>query len=451
MTEAGGPSGESIEQGYLNPFTENSGIAVVRENPSGLGKLRAMVEAGAVTSVVLELSSHELEQAKALDLVEPLDWDAIDPTLMFEEAKDEKGYGYQYYSTIMAWREDVKAPQSWQDFWDVEAFRAGGRCRTTLPTSCRWRCLPTAFRSRSSTRSTSTARSRAWRRSRTTSRCGGRRARSRRSSCRTTRCSTRSPGRAGSPARRASPTASRTASSTSPSSSCPRAPTRSRRRRPWHLLLNERAREPGGRRRRGLLHRQRPDLKPLLPKDRIDEFPTTAANKEVQSLSDARWWFETAEEVEARWQEFKLGLRPPGRRRSPAGLAGNPPARRETRRPMPKTLSHRAPGSAERPRRDHPGEDLGLGPAAAQRPGRATTVRSSPGWSEGPALGSSSRRPGARPCKHPVEPNPVRSGPGMEPRGSARIIQPKTGARGAPACSGVPWGSSLTRRTLCGT
>ena len=122
MTEAGGPSGESIEKGYLNPFTEKSGIAVVRESPSGLGKLRAMVEAGNVTSVLLELSSPELEQAKALDLVEPLDWDAIAPEPMFEEAKDEYGYGYQYYTTLMAWRADAKAPQSWQDFWDVEAF-----------------------------------------------------------------------------------------------------------------------------------------------------------------------------------------------------------------------------------------------------------------------------------------------------------------------------------------
>ena len=45
-----------------------------------------------------------------------------------------------------------------------------------------------------------------------------------------------------------------------------------------------------------------------LLKDRIDEFPTTAANKEVQFLSNAKWWFENAEEVETRWQEFKLGL-----------------------------------------------------------------------------------------------------------------------------------------------
>jgi putative spermidine/putrescine transport system substrate-binding protein len=51
-----------------------------------------------------------------------------------------------------------------------------------------------------------------------------------------------------------------------------------------------------------------PDLEALLPKDRLDEFPTTSANKEVQFLTDAKWWFENADEVETRWQEFKLGL-----------------------------------------------------------------------------------------------------------------------------------------------
>ncbi len=112
---------------------------MIRENPSGLGKLRAMVEAGAVTSVLLELGSPELEQAKALDLVEPLDWDAIGPEPMFEEAEDESGYGYQYYSTIMAWRADAKAPANWQDFWDTKNFPGKRALPDYRPTFCRWR------------------------------------------------------------------------------------------------------------------------------------------------------------------------------------------------------------------------------------------------------------------------------------------------------------------------
>src|SRR3546814_5376691 len=41
MMEAGGASGESIEAGYLKPFTEKTGIKVVRESPWSLGKIRS--------------------------------------------------------------------------------------------------------------------------------------------------------------------------------------------------------------------------------------------------------------------------------------------------------------------------------------------------------------------------------------------------------------------------
>lgn len=122
MVEAGGPSGESIEQGYIAPFTKKTGITVTRESPAGYSKLRGMVDAKAVSAPLFELGSGEMEQALALDLCEPLDWDAINPDPIYDEAKHEFGFGYQYYSTIMVWREGVKAPSNWKDFFDVENF-----------------------------------------------------------------------------------------------------------------------------------------------------------------------------------------------------------------------------------------------------------------------------------------------------------------------------------------
>ena len=309
MTEAGGPSGESIEKGYLDPFTEKSGVAVVRENPSGLGKLRAMVEAGAVTSVMLELSSPELEQAKALDLVEALDWDAIDPMPMFEEAKDEKGYGYQYYSTIMAWRDDANAPQSWQDFWDVEAF-PGKRALPDyaayiLPMALLADGVPVeelypldldrAFASLERIKDhvavwwqagaqppqllkdNEVQYAVAW--------------------------SGRVAGQEGIEftfedgqldlayfvvPKGADPNQKQLANGIFYEMSVPEN----------QAVAADVVSYTGN----------SPDLEPLLPKDRIEQFPTTTANKEVQFLSDAKWWFDNAEEVETRWQEFKLGL-----------------------------------------------------------------------------------------------------------------------------------------------
>src|SRR4029434_2649995 len=122
MIESGGKSGESIEVGYIEPFTKKTGIKVVRESPNPLGKLRAMVESGQTGTTLYELGSATLVQAKNLKLIEPIDWAAVAPAAMFPEAKNEYGFGYQSFSTIMAWRAGQKAPKDWAEFFDTNAF-----------------------------------------------------------------------------------------------------------------------------------------------------------------------------------------------------------------------------------------------------------------------------------------------------------------------------------------
>ena len=53
-------------------------------------------------ATLFELGSANILQAKKLGLIEKLDWAAINPAPMFPEAKNEYGFGYQYFSTIMA-------------------------------------------------------------------------------------------------------------------------------------------------------------------------------------------------------------------------------------------------------------------------------------------------------------------------------------------------------------
>jgi putative spermidine/putrescine transport system substrate-binding protein len=36
-------------------------------------------------------------------------------------------------------------------------------------------------------------------------------------------------------------------------------------------------------------------------------FPTTPENKAKQVLANGKWWFENADLVEKRWQQWKLG------------------------------------------------------------------------------------------------------------------------------------------------
>lgn len=122
ILESGGPSGESIEKAYITPFTEKTGIKVVRESPTSLGKLQAMVQSKSITDILVELGSTNLMLARATDLIEPLDWDKINPDPMFPEAKMPDGFGYQYFSTIMAWPKDAKSVKTWKDFWNVKDF-----------------------------------------------------------------------------------------------------------------------------------------------------------------------------------------------------------------------------------------------------------------------------------------------------------------------------------------
>lgn len=122
MIEAGGLSGDAVEAGYIKPFTAKTGIKVVRESPNELGKLRALVQSGRSSTVIFELGAPALFQAKALGLLEKLDWDKIDPLPMFPDAKDEYGIGYQYWSMMMTWRSGVKAPKTWADFFNYRDF-----------------------------------------------------------------------------------------------------------------------------------------------------------------------------------------------------------------------------------------------------------------------------------------------------------------------------------------
>jgi putative spermidine/putrescine transport system substrate-binding protein len=118
----GGVSTEANQEIFWKPFTARTGIEIIAEVPSSFGKLRAMVQSGKVTASLWDLGTLQLEQAKALDLIEPIDWDQISPGPMFPEMRQQYGFGQTYFSTVMAWRADVKAPQSWQDFWNVKDF-----------------------------------------------------------------------------------------------------------------------------------------------------------------------------------------------------------------------------------------------------------------------------------------------------------------------------------------
>lgn len=134
MMESGGTSGDSIEEAYIKPFTEATGIKVVRDSPWSMGQLQAMVESGEATYDLYELGMNDVVAARELGLIQPIDWDHVAPEPIYDDVKFEDALGYQYVSVIMVWRDGVKAPQNWVDFFDTENF-PGKRALSDYPST----------------------------------------------------------------------------------------------------------------------------------------------------------------------------------------------------------------------------------------------------------------------------------------------------------------------------
>lgn len=307
IIHSGGKYGESMDECCVKPFTEKTGVKVNVETPGGFGKLRAMVESGNVHAVLYDLAGTGVMQARKLNLIEDMDWDAIDPEDITPDAKLPDGFGTQYYSTIMAWREGVKAPQNWRDFWNVEDF-PGKRSLPNYPYHVLAIALiadgvppeelypldlDRAFASlekikdhvavwwQSGAQSSQLLKDKevdyaaVW--------------------------NARAIGEEGIEytynegflnltffvvPRGANPDHKAAAMKLLHEMSVAKN----------QALAAEMAPHTG----------TNPAIDEYLPKDRLHEFPTTAENRSKQFLHDLDWWYENAEEVESRWQEFKL-------------------------------------------------------------------------------------------------------------------------------------------------
>jgi putative spermidine/putrescine transport system substrate-binding protein len=119
---AGGQWGDAVHTCVDEDMLKEHGIKVVEESPGGLAKMEAMIQSGNITHTVFDFPTDEVERAKAKGLLAKMDYDKIKPFAMFPEAKQEYAIGPSYFSTIMAWRADAKAPSNWTEFFDTENF-----------------------------------------------------------------------------------------------------------------------------------------------------------------------------------------------------------------------------------------------------------------------------------------------------------------------------------------
>jgi len=121
----GGSYQEAQSKALFQPASEAMGITIKEETYGGMSDVRLKVNAGAVTWDIVASGSGSAARAGAEGILEPLDYDVIDVSNFYDGLHQEYCVGGDVFSTVMAWNTETyadNAPQSWEDFWDVENF-----------------------------------------------------------------------------------------------------------------------------------------------------------------------------------------------------------------------------------------------------------------------------------------------------------------------------------------
>ena len=116
---------DALTAAFFDAFSEATGATVRHQTfgREGFETLIDQVEGGeTVWDVVLVPTSSVLPLATG-GYLEPVDYAAVDPTSLYEEALMQHGVGAMYYSTVMVSASAIdEEPSSWADFWDLDQF-----------------------------------------------------------------------------------------------------------------------------------------------------------------------------------------------------------------------------------------------------------------------------------------------------------------------------------------
>jgi putative spermidine/putrescine transport system substrate-binding protein len=126
VVEFGGAVGAAEKKAFFEPFEKNTGIKIIPVEYNGeQAKVKAMVEAKAVTWDVVEVETPDVERGCEEGIFEKLNWSKIGNKADFQPAAVyECGVGVFVWSTIMAYNADKlkEGPKNWAEFWDTKKF-----------------------------------------------------------------------------------------------------------------------------------------------------------------------------------------------------------------------------------------------------------------------------------------------------------------------------------------
>ena len=124
FTSWGGTTQDAQSAAWAEPFTAETGTQVLQDGPTDYGKIKAMVEAGAVSWDVVDVEGDYAVQAGKAGLLEPLDFTIIDKSRLDPRFVTDHSVGSFYYSFVIGCNKDAVAecPKTWADLFDTAKF-----------------------------------------------------------------------------------------------------------------------------------------------------------------------------------------------------------------------------------------------------------------------------------------------------------------------------------------
>lgn len=124
FTSWGGTTQDAQKAAWADKFASKDGVTVVQDGPTDYGKLKAMVEANAVTWDVVDVEGDYAVQAGSNGLLEKLDFNVIDKSKLDPRFVTDYSVGSFYYSFVVGCNKDAvsECPKTWADLFDTKKF-----------------------------------------------------------------------------------------------------------------------------------------------------------------------------------------------------------------------------------------------------------------------------------------------------------------------------------------
>jgi putative spermidine/putrescine transport system substrate-binding protein len=123
----GGDAQAAYEKVWGEPFRQTNGDVDVIFDSSGpsSGKIKAMVESGAVEWDICDRNMIGAQDLGNAGLLDPVNWSIVDENKLRPEHRNKWGVGSYLFSFVIAYDKEKfgdNPPKTWADFWNIKDF-----------------------------------------------------------------------------------------------------------------------------------------------------------------------------------------------------------------------------------------------------------------------------------------------------------------------------------------